>query len=96
MTRKPTASPARTAKEHLEEADRIVQHVNDANALVGRLRSGLENARSTLEALKPAQHQMVKIREPYHHPNRETSDKLAASIIAKEIELIDQILGDRK
>ena len=86
----------KTVKDHIEASDRIIKTVNEANALVKKLRDRLEDIRSTLEALKPYQHDKLKMSMPCHLRAKEMPSELSPRrVIEQEIKRINAILGDR-
>lgn len=87
----------KTVKEHTDEADAIVKHVKDANALLEKLKAELDFARTALNKLSEfAPADKFKIDAPYHL--RATSSDNAMSmnqIIKAQTVRINTLLGDR-
>ena len=91
---------AKTVKEHIEEQDKIKEHIADANALVIKLRKELEDCRNTFEALeKFCPNDRFTIAAPYHLHSSigETLSKNTpmATILKYQTASINKLLGDR-
>lgn len=89
---------SKTVKEHLEQADQIKSHVDDANALLKKLREELDRARLALEWLKqfdapafapkPAGYQ-------FSNDVKDTAKVTMAEMIDARVKKINALLGDR-
>lgn len=84
----------KTVKEHLNDADRLSQHVDDANALVRKLKDELEFCRKRLEWMKKFCHPMFKAQDA-HKFDRKGDVVTMETAINLDIRDINDLLGDR-
>ena len=86
----------KTVKQHTDEADTIRAHINDANALVERLRGELSYARQTLHTLRDfAPADRFKIDPPYHLKQSSSEGMNMLTMIKAQTVRINTLLGDR-
>lgn len=82
--------------DHLKASAEITKHVEDADALARKLGSMLSNARATLEALRTfAPDNRFKVDMPYHLRSNNVNDGSMTDIIRRQVEAINNVLGDR-
>lgn len=87
---------AKTVKEHFEECKQIDQIVDQANALLTKVRIELATARDVLEGLKKYQHPEMRMRVPYQlSSSSDIKEAMPVSVIDIEIKRINELLGDR-
>ena len=85
---------SKTVKQQGEEANQIVQHVRDANALVERLRTELCNARTTIEWMVGFAPEEFE-RRPGYYLSKDNNAMTAARGADLQIAKINGLLGDR-
>ncbi|GGE30210.1 hypothetical protein GCM10011360_17830 [Primorskyibacter flagellatus] len=87
---------AKTVQEHFEECKQIDQIVDQANALLTKVRNELVIARAVLEALSEYQHPKLAMAVPYQF-RQDLGDKHVTprTVIDAEITRINALLGDR-
>lgn len=87
----------KTVKEHFEDCKDVSEIIDNANALLIKCQRELAMARALLDAIKPYQHEMLKMPAPYGWSSRTKNlgDCRPTSFIEEEIEAINNLLGDR-
>lgn len=86
---------AKTVQEHDAEADQIIKHVRDANALVDRLKEELATTRRTLDVLAEHQHPSVVLGSPYWLKTKNNDQVSPKRMIEMQTDRINALLGDR-
>jgi len=88
---------SRTVKEHMDESDRVTALVYDANAMVTKLKDELQFSRTVLDNLAGYQHPKMVMDIPYFlkTATREAERCPPAQVIAKQINRINALLGDK-
>lgn len=87
-----------TIKAHFENCKQVSQIVDDANALLTKVRDELFVARETLEGLVQYQHPKISMSLPYRlADSREDREKSVAPayVISRQVARINALLGDR-
>ena len=85
-------------KAHFENCKQVSQIVDDANALLTKVRDELFVARATLEALAAYQHPKLSMNMPNgiaDSSNEREKPVPPAYVITRQIKRINAILGDR-
>ena len=87
-----------TIKSHFENCKQVSQIVDDANALLTKVRDELFVARETLEKLTEYQHSKLSMPIPYrlYEGSGEREKSVApAVVISRQVHRINALLGDR-
>lgn len=87
-----------TVAEHMADCKQFSDVLDNANALTSRAKTLLSNIRESLGVMKPAQHDLVKVRMPYHLKHGDVRNDEVGScsmLIGRQIKQIDVLLGDR-
>lgn len=82
--------------DHLKASSEIQKHIEDGDALAKKIASKLVQARTTLEKLRDfAPSEKFKVDMPYHLRGQNAQEASMAEIIKRQIEHINEVLGDR-
>ena len=87
-----------TLKAHFENCKQVSQIVDDANALLTKVRDELFTAREALESLIQYQHPKLAMSMPYRLAESASErEKMVApaAVISRQVGRINALLGDR-